>query len=258
MRNLFATTLLLSGIFSPLGNSAPPSAPPNPAAAASETVVEEFKTDLSQLNQALLKNPNALSLLSRRGDCHLFLGHFPEAIADFESMIATDPQLDAGHWRLGIAYHFAGRHTEAAHQFAKYHAYDGRDRENGIWKLLSDARVSGLSAARKEMLTYPEFDREPFPSLYEMFAGKRTSMEVLADLEQRGLLRKPLVGFFAHYYCGLNEGLLGNPSRAQELLDKAVSTFSHSAIKTGGPGYMWQVARLHAAGAGTPLVPALP
>ena len=202
--------------------------------------------DLKACDAALAKTPDSVALVSRRGDCHLFLGEFAKAVADFEKMIALDPAQDAPHWRLGIAYYFAGDYAKSARQFEKYHAHDARDRENGVWKFLAQARMDDLEKARAEMLEYTRFDREPFPALYEMFAGRETTAEVFAGIEQKKLGADERVLFFANYYCGLNEELLGRREEARALLRKAVdSQWGRSA--EGGPAYMWQVARLHAA-----------
>lgn len=182
---------------------------------------------------------------SRRGDLHLFLNQPREAVAEFERMITLDPTQDAPHWRLGIAYYFAGEFAKSARQFEKYHAYDGHDRENGIWKFLAQARVDGIEKARREMLVYTQFDREPFPFLYEMFAGKRSGAGVLAEVERKQLTDDSRVVFFAHYYVGLNEELLGNRDLSLEHLRKAVALFTPETAGRGGPGYMWQVARVH-------------
>jgi lipoprotein NlpI len=204
---------------------------------------------LARLNQALQQAPDQIPLLSERGDCHLFLGHFKESVADFEAMIALNPGLDAGHWRLGIAYHFNRQSEASSRQFAKYHAYDGRDRENGLWKFLADANLAGIAAARQRMLEYTAFDREPFPLLYDLFAGRTNPDAFFADLETRGVLKRPLAAFFAHYYCGLWEALSGRPDAGREHLRRAVALFPADA--DGGPGYMGRVARLHLAEAGS-------
>ena len=202
--------------------------------------------DLERDTAALARDPGSVALLSHRGDCHLFLGHFAAAVADFEKMIALEPAQDAPHWRLGIAYYFAGDFIKSASQFEKYHAHDGGDRENGIWKFLAQARTLGLPKARASMLVYTRFDREPFPGLYEVFAGTRGSDDLFRELERKDLLRNEQVMFFANYYAGLNEALLGNRQRAIELVRKAVAGSWGSATE-GSPTYMWQVARLHAA-----------
>ncbi|MES2696327.1 MAG: hypothetical protein V4773_22840 [Verrucomicrobiota bacterium] len=199
---------------------------------------------VATLDRALAQTPDAVALLSQRGDCLLFLARFPAAVADFEKTIALDPTQDAPHWRLGIAYHFIGQFEKSSRQFEKYHAYDARDRENGIWKFLADAKTLGLEPARRAMLPYTRFDREPFPALYDMLAGKKTSDALFADLETRGLANDPKVMFFAHYYAGLQEETLGRRAPALALLHKAVAN-AWGRTAEGGPTYMWQVARLH-------------
>jgi lipoprotein NlpI len=217
--------------------------PPLPAALRAE-MIASFEKSRAGADAALAAEPASTDWLTRRGDARLFLGDAKGAVVDFEKEIALDPSHDAPHWRLGIAYLFAGDFAKSARQFEKYHAYDGRDRENGVWQFLANARVVGLEKARGAMLEYTRFDREPFPALYEMFAGKKTGAEVLAEMEKKGLGEDASVMFFAHYYVGLNEDLLGQKDAAREHLAKAVSLALKSGAR-GGPGYMGQVARLH-------------
>jgi lipoprotein NlpI len=211
---------------------------------ARKALLENLAQQKAQWDAALKKDSTDADALTRRGDVYLFLGDAKAAVADFEKEIEIEPSRDSAHWRLGIAYHFAGDMTKSAAQFAKYHAYDDRDRENGIWHFLANAQVKGLQAARQEMLEYTQFDREPFPSLYDMFAGKRTGAEVLEEMKTKSLADNPLVMFFAHYYVGLNEQLLGQHESALTQLAKAVQ-LAGQARAGGGPGYMGQVARLH-------------
>jgi lipoprotein NlpI len=204
-----------------------------------------FEKDLSTVDEQLASQPDSVRLHSKRGDLCLFLGKYRDAVSEFEKMITLDPAQDAPHWRLGIAYYFAGEFDKSALQFQKYHDYDGRDRENGIWKFLAQARASGIETARKEMLTYNRFDREPFPELYAMFAGEKTGENVLSHVKEKQLTADPNVMFFAHYYVGLNEELLGHHESAVDHLKRAVALFDSETAPSGGPGYMWQVARLH-------------
>ena len=214
------------------------------APAQQQEMLSAFEQQKQGVDAELAKSPDSVEWLSRRGDLRLFLGDSKGAVTDFEKEISLDPTHDAPHWRLGIAYYFAGQFEKSAAQFAKYHSHDNRDRENGVWHFLANARVKGIEPSRKEMLEYTRFDREPFPSLYEMFAGKRTGAEVLAEMETKGLKDDPLVMFFAHYYVGLNEELLGHAESARTHLAKAV-VLAMKARAGGGPGYMGQVARLH-------------
>jgi lipoprotein NlpI len=202
-------------------------------------------TDKS-LSTALEQNPNSVPLHSRRGDVRLFLGRYGEAVKDFERMIALDPQQDAPHWRLGIAYYFAGEFGKSARQFEKYHAYDGRDRENGIWKCMAQARAEGLEAARRHLLEYPPSDRAPFVELYEMFAGKREPQSVLDRYGSKVEGVPRTVQFFALYYCGVYAALTGKVREGLPWVKEAVALFTPETVSgPGSPGYMWQVARVH-------------
>lgn len=203
-------------------------------------LIDKLAGQVQELRGKLEKDPNELSTLSRLGDVYLFLGAFPEAVAQFEKMIEVDSNQDAGNWRLGIAYYFNGQYDKSARQFEKYHAYDGRDRENGIWKFLAQEKVDGIAKARAEMLTYEQFDREPFPALYEMYAGKRTPDEVFAEIEKKELSKNVEVMFYANYYVGLYELMSGNRPKALALLGKAVEIKPRPDTV-----YMWNVARLH-------------
>ena len=236
MIRLFLGMILLSRCL--LAEDAPLSAE------ARKEMLATFEQSRKEADAALAKEPASAEWLTRRGDARLFLGDAKGAVADFEKEIALEPSHDAPHWRLGIAYYFAGEFAKSARQFEKYHAYDGRDRENGVWQFLGNARVVGIEKARAQMLEYTRFDREPFPSLYEMFAGKKTGAEVLAEMEKKSLGENAAVMFFAHYYVGLNEDLLGHRDAAREHLAKAVTLAMKSGTR-GGPGYMGQVARLH-------------
>ena len=203
-----------------------------------------FSRQIEKLDASIKASPDTVALYSKRGDAHLFLAHFAEAVADFEKTITLDPAQDAPHWRLGIAYYFTGEFAKSAGQFVKYHDYDGGDRENGIWKFLGDAKVLGLEPARRAMLAYTRFDREPFPALYAMFAGEKTADNVFAEIKTKELTGNATVMFFANYYAGLNEEILGHREKALALLREAVAL---GWSKRGGaePSYMWQVARLH-------------
>ena len=206
-------------------------------------MLAKFSADERTLSAEIEKSPSSVPLYSRRGDARLFLARFADAVADYEKMIALDPAQDTPHWRLGIAYYLAGDFAKSARQFQKYQEHESGDRENGIWHFLANARATSVTKARGEMIEFTRFDREPFPALYEMFAGKKTGAEVFAEIEKKGLTKNEGVMFFANYYVGLNEQLNGDAKAAREHLQRAVDgAWVRNA--GGGPGYMWQVARL--------------
>jgi hypothetical protein len=77
-----------------------------------------------------------------------------------------------------------------------------------------------------------------------MLAAGTPTRDFFADLAARKLDGQANVMFFAHYYAGLHEELLGHREAALELLRKAVANeWGQTAER--GPAYMWQVARLH-------------
>jgi lipoprotein NlpI len=197
---------------------------------------------------AIEKNPRDLGAFSRRGDALFFSGKFQGAVADYDKMVALDPDQDASHWRRGIAYFYAGRYADAAAQFERYHSFDNVDRENGIWRYLSQVKAHGREKAREGLLKYQKDDREPFPAVYELFAGKITPERILEQIHAAKISpeerEKRL--FYAELYIGLNEFIEGRPESAQRYLERAVkNTWGPSAGY--GPNYMWHVGRLQEA-----------
>ena len=212
---------------------------------AQEGAGKTAEAELPALEQQLKVSPDSMRLLSASGDAALFAGQAAKAVEHFERMIKLDPAQDAPHWRLGIAYYFNKQWAESARQFEKYHAHDARDRENGIWKFLADAKRNGIERARAEMLPYEQFDREPFPALYDMYAGRMTPEEFRADVEQRGATSERRAKFFALYYDGLFQDLLGQREAGIEKVRQAVALYTPATAGSGGPGYMWRVAGVH-------------
>ena len=157
-------------IFSPLSDA---------AESLKDKGLEESEETLST---SIRENPGSVSLLSRRGDVRLFLGRYSEAVEDFEKMISLDPLQDAPHWRLGIAYYFAGDFRKSARQFEKYHAYDGRDRENGVWKFFAQARGEKITPNIRSSVTgWPSHRGKMLSTLLAM-ATKATKTIKIAEM----------------------------------------------------------------------------
>ena len=206
---------------------------------------EKFQANIQHYTGILKKFPDSISVYSRRGDNHLFAGNFKEAIADYEKMIEIDRGQDAPHWRLGIAYYYENRFQKGMEQFAKYHAYDAVDRENGVWKFFCQANHHNIAKAQKEMLPYTRFDRHPFPAVYDLLAGKEgtTPESILqaAKDSKEPKSTKDLRVFFADFYIGMWYETQGNKEQALHHLWKATQNPTVQATGT----YMWQVARIH-------------
>lgn len=216
-----------------------------PAPAEKPDLHAGLSNDLLILNVRASQRAPSVDIFSRRGDVHLFMGHFTKAVADYQQMLQLEPDLDASHWRLGIALFFDGHYPEAAAQFAKFHKIDQVDRENGIWQYFSMAKAKGVDAARKQILKYEKSDREPFDDIYELISGKLTGEELLKRVQDKKLTGPDLQNqlFYAELYIGLNEAVLGNTEEAKKHLQLAVDN-PWPQQASYGPRYMWHVGRL--------------
>lgn len=181
--------------------------------------------------------------LSRRGDLRLFLGNHRGALEDYSEMISIDAAQDTPHWRRGIAYYFNRRFQEGADQFERYHAYDARDRENGLWKFLCDMESKGVAHARSNMLPYKQFDRHPFPQLYALYDGTLSMAAYNEDVRPH-VESSRMVKFFHLYYRGLHVVHSDKKAGVADIRE-AVSLFPADEVSDTGPGYMWHCARLH-------------
>lgn len=206
----------------------------------------EWEVRVREFSEAISDQPGEVSNYSRRGDALFFLGRFEEAVADYDKMVELNPELDTSHWRRGIAYFYAEEFEKAAGQFERYHSFDNVDRENGIWRYLSQYRAHGRERARAGLLLYEKDDREPFPDVYRLFAGEIEPDEILERIAEAEIddTRREMRLFYAELYIGLNHAVEGNDDLAVEHLREAVA---NEWGPTGGygPSYMWQVGRLH-------------
>ena len=201
---------------------------------------------VTRLTAEIAAQPDKLELYSQRGDALFFLGRSTEAVADYDRMVELDAKQDASHWRRGIALFYAEKYAQAAGQFERYHSFDNVDRENGIWRYLSQVKAYGRERARQDLLKYEMDDRDPFPDVYRLFAGMIMPDEILQHITDARIddpeREKRL--FYAHLYVGLNCAIEEQPEAAREHLAKAAaSTWAETAGY--GPRYMQHVARLH-------------
>jgi lipoprotein NlpI len=209
-------------------------------------VNERLDGEIARLTARIADAPENVDLYSRRGDARFFRGEFAEAVADFDQMVKLRPDLETSHWRRGIARFYAADYKGAAHQFEIYHSFDNVDRENGIWRYLSQHKALGQARAREGLLRYEKDDREPFPDVYRLFAGKTTGPEVLQRIGTADLTKdereKRL--FYAELYVGLNDYVEGDADSAEKHLEAAVRN-RWGETAGGGPTWMWHVARIH-------------
>jgi lipoprotein NlpI len=216
----------------------------------SQQVRDDFtkaQTDrVEKLSQQITEKPTSEDLYSQRGDAYFFLGNFDKAVQDYDQMVKLDKELEASHWRRGIAFFYAGKFKNAAEQFELYHSFDNVDRENGIWRYLSHVKAQGRDHARQGLLKYKKDDREPFPAVYQLFAGKITPEQILKQIREAEIDDKERQSrlFYADLYIGLNYTVEGQPDKALPHL-RAATANEWPRKAGGGPYYMWQVFRLH-------------
>lgn len=211
-----------------------------------KSMTDSWQKQVAGFSAQIKQQPDKVGAYSRRADVYFFLGEFDKAVADYDKMVQLDPDLDTSHWRRGIAWFYAGQFKKAAHQFEIYNSFDNVDRENGIWRFFSQARAYGLKKARQGLLKYEKDDREPFPSVYKLFAEKIKPAEILAAIKTAKISdsEREKRYFYAQLYIGLDHAIHNRDKQARAHLRQAV------ANKWGpgagfGPHYMWQVGRLH-------------
>ena len=212
--------------------------------AMNKELTSELDGQLKALPAIVDTDADAVGKYSRRGDLHIFLGKFAEAETDYKKMSELKPDLDASHWRLGIAMYLAGHPEDAAAQFDKYHSFDNVDRENGIWRYLSHRAAFGKEKAREQLLKYEKDDRPPFREVYQLFEGTLTGDQVLQSIspELPDSSRQSRL-FYAQLYVGLNDAVEDKPEAAIKALREAVK--NEWPREAGfGPDYMWHVGRL--------------
>ena len=212
--------------------------------AMNKELTAELNGQLKALPAIADTDADAVGKYSRRGDLHMFLGKFAEAETDYKKMAELKPDLDASHWRLGIAMYLAGHPEDAAAQFDKYHSFDNVDRENGIWRYLSHRAAFGKEKAREQLLKYEKDDRPPFREVYQLFEGTLTGDQVLQSIspELPESSRQSRL-FYAQLYVGLNDAVEDKPEAAIKALREAVK--NEWPREAGfGPDYMWHVGRL--------------
>jgi lipoprotein NlpI len=204
-----------------------------------------FDEEIAGLTAQIEKSPT-VNPYSRRGDAFFFRGKFAEAVADYEKVVELQPDRDTSFWQKGIACFYAKRYEDAAKQFEIYHSYDNVDRENGIWRYLSQTKSLGRDKAREGLLKYEKDDREPFPDVYRLFAGEVTGEELLKKIKEAKITPQQRTQrlFYAELYVGLNEFVEGRLESAEKHLAEAAKN-EWGPGAGYGPNYMWHVARVH-------------
>lgn len=198
-----------------------------------------------ELTKLIEATSESVRLYSDRGDVRFFLGQFDDAVVDYDRMIALRPEIADQHWRRGLALFFAGKYELAARQFDAFDKIDRIDRENGLWKFLSEVEAFSLLSAKKNLLDYHDDDRPPLTVIYRLFQGKASEQDVMTAVGAAPADDRDRQNFYADLYLGLHRAIHGQIDQAIPLLQRA-SENRWAKEGGGGPGYMRYVAK-HAA-----------
>jgi len=245
MREILASFCLLVVCFSYI-NKADGDDKKTESKKQTEALHKKLDATIEEFSGRILKDPKNVGWYSRRGDAYFFRGEFSKAVNDYDKMVEFKPDLENSHWRRGIAWFYAGDFKKAAHQFEIYNSFDDVDRENGIWRFFSQSKAYGKKKAQEGLLKYKKDDREPFPSVYQLFAEKITPDEILKKIEKADISKSDSEKryFYAHLYIGLNHAVNGNNKLAKKHLKLSVDN-KWGPDAGFGPSYMWHVGRLH-------------
>ena len=184
-----------------------------------------FEGALADLDLVLDLESNLISLRHLRAEVYFRLQRFEASVEDYNvAAMLGEPHDESSCWERGLAFYYLGKFREGAEQFERYHDVGALDIENGIWRLLCMAEVSGLEAAREEMLEYRDRVRPPFPALLDLYLGKGSPEAVIAQATRdvlRGEERKHNL-FYGHYYLGKYYEIIGAPKKALEAVQEAL------------------------------------
>jgi lipoprotein NlpI len=159
------------------------------------------------------------------------------ALANFDRAAQLDPQSAPQLWQRGIADYYAGKFRDGRRQFELHQTVNPHDVENAAWHFLCVARIDGLPAAKKSLLTIDTTrdSRVPMAEVYELYAGRGSPEAVLRAAARAAT---PQAAMYANLYLGLYYEAAGDADRARACLRKA------AAADTPG-NFMQDVAKVH-------------
>jgi lipoprotein NlpI len=201
--------------------------------------MKEREKAIVDYDKTLELDPKRDAADQRRGVDRFMTGQVKESVADFDKYLAAHPEEKPGHWQRGIALYYAGRYEDGAKQFELHRTVNPEDVENAAWHFMCVAKWKNVEAARAGLIPIKEDTRVPMMKVHEMFAGKASVEDVIAEAKKgeppAGLLNRQL--FYAELYCGLYCEAIGKNEEAKKHLEEAV--------KHEVGDYMYGVAKVH-------------
>jgi len=156
-------------------------------------------SEIQRLTRRVELDPDNPALYMQRGMVSFQLGDIAPAIADFDRAEHLNPALTPSLWQRGIAYYYAGRFEEGAHQFEIDLTVNGHDVEETVWRYLCQAQTQGVPAARAGLFPVRQDPRPVMGWVSQLFAGACDAEVVLAQHRDAGRRER----FYSQLYVGL-------------------------------------------------------
>jgi len=213
--------------------------------AREQIAARKFEQAHQLLSRVIKDSPELAMPYYIRGRVNFQRGRMPESVRDFDAYVKRQPAAASRQWERGIALYYAGDFKAGAAQFELYQTFHDNDVENSVWRFLCMVPTVGVEKSRAVMLPIKDDRRIPMMKVYDMFRGKATPEQVLANVSeddpQADVLRGRL--FYAHLYLGLYLEAVGQKREARRYIALAADKklIGHPRIN----GYMWDVARIH-------------
>jgi lipoprotein NlpI len=180
------------------------------------------------------------------GDVSFAAGKIDESIAAYDAAIGIQPAIEPRLWQRGLALYYADRFADGVRQFETHQTVNSQDVENAVWHLLCAARLSDVEQAREKLIPITKDPRVPMAEIYEMFAGRMTSDDVMKaarttsiEIPEDGYGHR-LQLYYAWLYIGLHQEMMGQKAASIESLKMA-----EEQNPLGKTSFMGQVARVH-------------
>ncbi|MEY4567835.1 MAG: hypothetical protein RLY14_2805 [Planctomycetota bacterium] len=207
---------------------------------ASELLSQGKGTEaVAELDTAVGKQPNDVSLLQLRAETLFRIGEFEKSVKDFDKVVELRPQLKAENWQRGIALYYVGRFKDGADQFEEHHRVNPDDVENTFWFFLCLAKAESIETARKKIIPSRGDARPPLMEIYKLVRGEVTPADVEKSISQftAGTRGREQAEFYGYLYLGLWFDLQGDRPKAIDFLKKSLTA--------NDQGYMADVGKVH-------------
>jgi lipoprotein NlpI len=200
---------------------------------------DKGKEAVAELDVAIGKQPNNVSLLQLRAETLFRIGEFEKSMKDFDKVVELKPQLKAENWQRGIALYYVGRFKDGADQFEEHHRVNPDDVENTFWFFLCLAKAESIEAARKKIIPSRGDARPPLMEIYKLVRGEVMPADVEKSISQftAGTSGREQAEFYGYLYLGLWFDLQGDKPKAIDYLKKSLAANDR--------GYMADVGKVH-------------